>query len=142
MIKEFGKDKPYIGDEDNFQISTVPIFAHHFKAYEYFHTPNGGRRNKREAAKLKRMGVKKGVSDWVVLNPNEKHHGLVIELKAAKRVRKELKRGIEYQVVYGKIYDHQIEFLEQMEANGYFACIAWNLSEVRKIIENYKNNKL
>jgi hypothetical protein len=54
-----------------------------------FHIPNGGRRNVREAARLKAMGVKAGVSDYFlpVRQWDKDAHffaGLWIELKAGK----------------------------------------------------------
>lgn len=44
-----------------------------------FHVPNGGKRDKATAAKLKAMGVMPGVADWVVLR-RQRPAGL-IELK-------------------------------------------------------------
>jgi hypothetical protein len=47
----------------------------------WWHTPNGGKRNAREAARFKALGVKAGVADIVLV-----FHGwaLAIELKAPK----------------------------------------------------------
>jgi hypothetical protein len=57
-----------------------------------FHIPNGGRRNVREAARLKAMGVKAGVSDYFLPVPKYGgdypedliYMGLWLELKAGK----------------------------------------------------------
>lgn len=49
-----------------------------------WHTPNGGRRHPREAARLKAMGVKPGVPDVFVAIPRNGLHGLFIELKAGR----------------------------------------------------------
>lgn len=46
-----------------------------------FHVPNGGTRNVIEAMTLKRMGVKAGVPDFIILH---KGWGFGIELKAGK----------------------------------------------------------
>jgi hypothetical protein len=52
----------------------------------YWHTPNGGLRGKREAAKLKAMGVKPGVSDlFFVWCENRRLRNLYLELKAPGR---------------------------------------------------------
>ena len=63
--------------------------AHHFrkladvkKNFTFFHVPNGGVRSKREAAKLKAMGVLPGVHDLVFLTAGG--GTLLIELKAKK----------------------------------------------------------
>lgn len=46
--------------------------------------PNGGRRNKAEAAKLKAMGVRKGIPDLFLPIPRQGYHGLYIETKKIK----------------------------------------------------------
>jgi hypothetical protein len=48
------------------------------------HIPNGGYRHPLEALKLKKMGVKAGVSDLFLAYPNPNYHGLWIELKSEK----------------------------------------------------------
>ncbi len=44
----------------------------------FFHVPNGGRRDIREASKFKAMGVRPGVADLIFLSPGATHF---IELK-------------------------------------------------------------
>ena len=55
----------------------------------YFHSPNGGDRNKIEGELFRRMGVLKGLPDLVFLTPlnfqEANYTGLVIELKAKGR---------------------------------------------------------
>jgi hypothetical protein len=46
-----------------------------------FHIPNGGNRNLREAARMKRMGVRPGVSDYHLPVPRGLYHSLFVELK-------------------------------------------------------------
>lgn len=67
------------------------------------HIPNGGKRNIREAARLKRMGVQAGVSDLLLALPVGKSAGLWIELKAPK----------------GRASDAQKAWLERMQRVGY-----------------------
>lgn len=75
------------------------------------HIPNGGSRNKAEAAKLKRMGVKAGVPDIFLPVPKNGRHGLYIELKAGKNTATK----------------EQTEFIESVRALGYEAevCRGW-----------------
>lgn len=47
-----------------------------------YHVPNGGQRNKKTAADLKRQGVKAGVSDLVAMDARGGWHGLYLEFKA------------------------------------------------------------
>ena len=46
-----------------------------------YHVANGGKRGKREAAKLKRMGVKTGVPDLHLPVARGGFHGLYVEMK-------------------------------------------------------------
>lgn len=48
------------------------------------HIPNGGSRNKMEAARLKAQGVKAGVPDLFLPVPMNLRHGLYIEMKFGK----------------------------------------------------------
>lgn len=45
---------------------------------------NGGKRNPREAARLKKEGVRAGVHDLLLPIPRDEMHGLWIEFKAAR----------------------------------------------------------
>lgn len=45
------------------------------------HVPNGGKRNAREAARLKQMGVKAGVSDILCFKGSGQFVGLALEMK-------------------------------------------------------------
>lgn len=58
---------------------TQPILSDYL-----IHIPNGGYHHPREAKKLKKMGVKAGVSDLLLAYPNDYYHGLWIELKSPK----------------------------------------------------------
>ena len=68
-----------------------------------FHIPNGGSRNKMEAANLKAEGVKAGVPDLCLPVPRNEHHGLYIEMKWGKN----------------KTTENQNWWLEQLEQQGY-----------------------
>jgi hypothetical protein len=82
--------------------------AHHFKALEalkkdftFFAVPNGGRRDKREAALLKATGVRAGVHDMVFLLQGG--ITVLIELKAED----------------GRLSDEQKEFHTATDALGH-----------------------
>lgn len=76
-----------------------------------YHIPNGGKRNRFEAANLKRQGVKAGVPDICLPVARGGFHGLYIELKAGKN----------------KTTDKQNEWLSDLMAQGYSAhvCVGW-----------------
>lgn len=76
-----------------------------------FHIPNGGKRDAREAARFKAMGVKPGVPDIFLPLPRGDYHGLFIELKA---------NG-------GRVSKFQQEFIARLREQGYRveACFGW-----------------
>lgn len=87
-----------------------------------FHIPNGGSRNKAEAAKLKRAGVKPGVPDLFLPVARGGYHGLFIELKR--------KSG-------GRLSIEQKEWIEMLRAGYYKAVICRGSEEAEKAIVEY-----
>lgn len=80
----------------------------------FFHIPNGGWRDIREAAKFKAMGVQPGVPDLCIPIARQPYHGLWIELKRQSG---------------GTVSDTQYYWLRELEANGY-ACFVCNGAEI------------
>ncbi|MCD8127863.1 MAG: VRR-NUC domain-containing protein [Clostridiales bacterium] len=76
-----------------------------------YHIPNGGRRDKIEAAHLKAQGVKKGVPDLCLPVARDRYHGLYIELKTET----------------GRTRPEQRWWLEELMNQGYYAtaCHGW-----------------
>ena len=75
------------------------------------HVPNGGKRSKREAARFKRMGVRPGVSDYLLPVARGIHHSLWVELKP------------QVKGYYPKIGQEQTKWRTQMIGAGNAACI-------------------
>lgn len=94
-----------------------------------FHIPNGGSRNVIEAKKLKRMGVRKGVSDVFIPYPKGKYHGLWIEFKSLACKNK----------IDGGLIAEQKEWLINMNLLGYATSIAYSCDEATKITNDYLN---
>lgn len=82
--------KPRKSPERDLQIACVTYLRMQYgdKLF-FFHSPNGGKRNKIEAALFKAMGVLKGLPDLVMLTPftikGVTSAGLAIELKSKGR---------------------------------------------------------
>lgn len=76
-----------------------------------YHIPNGGKRDKAEAARLKLEGVKAGVPDLCLPVARGGYHGLYIELKAGKNTATPLQR----------------QWITALEREGYAAavCTGW-----------------
>lgn len=124
-IDHHGKDHPYPGKEDDLQRACANYLRLQYPAVLFFHVPNGGSRNRIEAAKLKGMGVLPGVSDLVILEPREyrgvKPCGLLIELKA---------KG-------GKLAGSQESFITEVQVRGYMAAVVWSFDGFKNLIDEY-----
>jgi hypothetical protein len=118
-IRKLGQYQPYIGSEDNFQKAVARYLD--IKGVFWFHCPNGGSRNKAEAAKLKSMGVKAGVPDVLIFEPRKGYYGFAIELKVAKNKRS----------------DHQMEMQEIFMSHNWKVITSYSLDEVIAEIDNY-----
>lgn len=86
-----------------------------------FHIPNGGKRDVREAARFKSMGVKAGVPDIFLPLARGSYHGLFIELKAAG----------------GKPSEKQKECIEFLKTQGYRVEICYGWENASKVITEY-----
>lgn len=91
--------------------------------------PNGGKRNPREAARLKKAGVMPGVSDLFLAYPCGGRHGLWIEMKAAKPHNARLTTA-------------QADWLEEMQKMGYEVCCCHGWVEAATGICTYVEPRL
>lgn len=115
--------------EDTEQINVIQWACCNIDRYPelkwLFHVPNGGTRNKREAVKLKQMGVKVGVSDLELPYPKGAYCGLFIEMKFGDNRQQKTQK----------------EFLADMVAAGHFVATCYSAEEATKVIERYLNLK-
>ena len=91
------------------------------------HIPNGGKRGKAEAARLKAEGVKPGVADIFLPAPKGRYHGLYIELKTLDG---------------GTRSKEQKEFIKDMSAAGYYATFCEGWQQAADLIEKYLEEKI
>ncbi len=91
-----------------------------------FHVPNGGSRNRIEAAKLKRQGVRAGVPDICLPVARGGFHGLFVELKYGRN----------------KATDRQTAWLDALRSQGYLAveCVGWDTA--REVITKYLKGEI
>ena len=87
-----------------------------------YHVPNGGSRNRIEAARLQAQGVKAGVPDLCLPVARGKYHGLYIELKRT--------RG-------GRISEAQEGWLEALAEQGYAAAVCKGWQDAAETIKKY-----
>ena len=86
-----------------------------------YHCPNGGTRNKLEAANLKRQGVKAGVPDLFLPVPRSPKHGLFIEMKVGRN----------------KCTDNQKKWIRKLLEQGYEVKVCYSCEEAIQIIKRY-----
>lgn len=86
------------------------------------HIPNGGSRNKAEAARFKAMGVKAGVPDLFLPVARGGFHGLYIELKREDA---------------GRASGAQRDWIEALRAQGYRVELCHGWDAAREVIEGY-----
>ncbi|MEY2854628.1 MAG: hypothetical protein RL030_1760 [Pseudomonadota bacterium] len=98
-----------------------------------FHSPNGGKRDGREAVKLKRMGVKPGVADVFLPAPRAHAAGLWTEIKVPAGL---LLPG-KPRTPAGKVTKSQQEFGNAMLSAGYQWFVAYGWEQARDIIVHY-----
>ena len=88
------------------------------------HIPNGGSRNKKEAVKLKRMGVLAGVSDLHLPVARAGYTGLYIEMKYED----------------GRLLDSQKEFMKRAALWDNYCVVCYSAADAIEVLQNYVNN--
>ena len=106
-------------DEDSFQMYVALLFSEACRNTVWFAVPNGGKRDKITAARLKLMGVRSGVADIIVLS---RSRPLALELKIPKT---------------GRQSDNQKGFQAFWEANGGIYRLARTPDEVKAFISEF-----
>lgn len=109
----------YKGSEDNLQKSVAKYLD--AKGLLWCHAPNGGTRNIIEATKLKAMGTKSGVPDCLIFTRKGGFSGFAIELK----------------VGYNKPSENQVQFMQQLENQGWLIVVSYSLDQCIALIDWY-----
>ena len=116
---------PYRVSEDQVQMALVDYLDVMKNpagdAVLYYHVPNGGMRNKRVAAGLKRIGTKRGVSDLVIAEPVGIYHGLYLEVKT---------KG-------GRMSSEQKVFKADVIKRGYAGAVCYTVAQGVGLIDSY-----
>jgi len=107
--------------EDRIQMCLVKYIDFKHPTAFYYHVPNGGKRNKREAFNFKLMGVKAGIPDLVFAEPRGKYHGMYLELKDGD----------------GRVSKDQKVTLSELSNRGYYTATARDVETARDYVEYY-----
>ena len=116
-------------DEQAALFNILTVRYPHIRALT-FAIPNGGKRNLREAVRLKEQGVTAGVPDIFCARASGPHHGLFIEMKRP--------------IVKGKpkpvISPTQKEMIITLLGQGYEVCVCYGVEEALDVILQYWNH--
>lgn len=107
--------------EDDFQKSCVKWLKLQHPGLLVHHSPNGGKRNAREAAKFKAMGTRAGCPDLQIYRRNGSYAGLAIEIKVGDN----------------KPTDNQISFMRELTAQGWFCIVINHMDLFIKTVNGY-----
>ncbi len=125
MSYKITKSGKYIPDETEEQKAVFKWAALQRGKYpqlrKMYHIPNEGKRSKLNGANLKAMGLTPGASDICLPVPRGKYHGLYIELKAMDGVPSSA----------------QLDFLSDMQAEGYCAAVCYGAHQAIDLIREY-----
>lgn len=110
-------------EEHRIQCACVQWFRYKYPylAHALFAIPNGGRRDKTTAARLKAEGVLAGVADLILLCSNSQHGALLIEMKTRT----------------GRQADTQRQWQRLIEQNGYRYVVCRSLGDFIREVTDY-----
>lgn len=112
--------------EDTDQIAFTCWFDYNFPHYStlYFHVVNENMMPVQGRAKARKKGLKKGVSDIIILLARGRYSGLIIELK--RKVKSKSKVSIE-----------QENFLYEVNEQGFYCAVCYGLDEAKRCVQDY-----
>lgn len=84
-------------------------------------TPNGGKRDRKEAAKMKAEGVRAGVPDLTLAVPRGQWKALYIEMK----------------ILPNQPTDDQREMMELLTKQGYYCQVVYTKEQFIELVNNY-----
>lgn len=112
--------------EHSEQVVLVSRVRHFYPQAVIFAIPNGGFRDKREAARLKAEGVLSGVPDLFLAVRTADYGGLFIEMKRADR---------------GALSASQKERITQLRTSGYHVVVCRGAEEAWAEVTQYLQSK-
>lgn len=124
-LEYYDKTDPDTRKEEYHQVDSNSWITYSFPQWLVWHTKNEGRKTIGEAVKDQQAGVKKGVSDILILTGfiGCKYSFIAIELKRAN------KKGT-------KVSQEQKDFLRRVRECGGFAAVCYGFNQVKKAIED------
>lgn len=124
-LEYYERDPSDTRKEDSHQVDCVAWLRHHYPELLFWHTVNEGSKTITSALRDEQAGLRKGVSDFVILIGSGKYPFAAIELK---RVNKSGKGAA------SPVSKEQKEFLRDVRRRGGFAAVAYGLNQFKLAI--------
>lgn len=112
--------------EDQDQINFTSWFDYQFPHYSplYFHVVNESMMAVQGRVKAKKKGLKKGVSDIMILLKRGEYSGLIIELKRKNKSK-------------SKVSTEQMDFLHEVDEQGFYCAVCYGFEQAQKCVKEY-----
>lgn len=118
-----------VRDEESLHKACVELLAwlssRHPILQWMLHVPNGGKRPKGEAGRLKAMGVRPGVPDLLLPIPSGNWSGLAVELKSPT----------------GRLSPAQAAWLDRLEQAGYLVAARRSIEEFTAVVDRFLSDR-
>lgn len=120
-----------MSEEDALQIAAATLLRLGLSdSVVWWHTPNGGSRNKREAVKLKRMGARAGVPDLAFILPDGRAAFIELKAKGGRAIDGRKTRP-------GRLSTEQETFRDDAQASGALWALARSVDDVQTILTGW-----
>ncbi len=116
----------FLTKENKLQHSVISWMGFNYPEALYTHVPNEGKRSRWEQYLIKYLGVKAGVPDLLVFDPNKEFNGLAIEFK----------------IKYNKPTEKQKMWLDLLKTKKWSCHVVYNFDDAVAIIDKYFDNVL
>jgi len=118
-----------VRDEESLHKACVELLAwlssRHPILQWMLHVPNGGKRPKGEAGRLKAMGVRPGVPDLLLPIPSGNWSGLAVELKSPT----------------GRLSPAQAAWLDRLEQAGYLVAVCRSIDQFKAVVDRFLSGR-
>lgn len=121
--------------EENLQIQVCQYIKLQYPDAIFFSDASGIRLTIGQAVKAKKMRSGRAIPDIFIAHPNNKYHGLFLELKADAIYNK---KG----VLKTSHLQEQEQMIERLKLKGYYACFAIGFDSTKYLIDDYFLNNL
>lgn len=124
---KYRKSVQHEGNEQRFLFDWISYSLGKYPELDLlYHIPNGGSRNRAEAANLKRQGVKSGVPDLHLPVARGGYHSLYIELKYGSN----------------KTTETQNKWLAALREQGNFTAVCYGWEEAKDTLIDYLKGEI